>query len=85
MYSGGTSEKDCAIYWVRFDKLLESPEAQAIVSECVRQYRFGVQKVVLSGSELAFLWCSRYLVNFLFSFRGVSEVEVPADRIHAER
>jgi hypothetical protein len=23
-YSDGTSEKDCAIYWVRFDKLLES-------------------------------------------------------------
>jgi hypothetical protein len=23
-YSYGTSEKDCAIYWVRFDKLLES-------------------------------------------------------------
>jgi hypothetical protein len=23
-YSRGTSEKDCAIYWVRFDKLLES-------------------------------------------------------------
>jgi hypothetical protein len=23
-YSHGTSEKDCAIYWVRFDKLLES-------------------------------------------------------------
>lgn len=24
-----------------------------------------------------------YLVRLLFSFRGVSEVEVPADRIHA--
>jgi hypothetical protein len=26
----------------------------------------------------------KYLVNLLFSFRGVSEVEVPADRIHAQ-
>jgi len=25
----------------------------------------------------------KYLVKLLFSFRGVSEVEVPADRIHA--
>jgi hypothetical protein len=25
----------------------------------------------------------KYLVRLLFSFRGVSEVEVPADRIHA--
>jgi hypothetical protein len=25
----------------------------------------------------------RYLVELLFSFRGVSQVEVPADRIHA--
>lgn len=25
----------------------------------------------------------RYLVKLLFSFRGVSEVEVPEDRIHA--
>ncbi len=23
-YSRGTSEKDCAIYWVRFDRLLET-------------------------------------------------------------
>jgi hypothetical protein len=23
-YSHGTSEKDCTIYWVRLDKLLES-------------------------------------------------------------
>jgi hypothetical protein len=26
----------------------------------------------------------KYLVKLLFSFRGVSEVEVPADRIHAQ-
>lgn len=26
---------------------------------------------------------SAYLVKLLFSFKGVSEVEVPADRIHA--
>jgi hypothetical protein len=26
-----------------------------------------------------------YLVKLLFSFRGVTEVEVPADRIHADR
>ncbi len=25
-----------------------------------------------------------YLVKLLFSFRGVTEVEVPADRIHAD-
>ena len=25
----------------------------------------------------------KYLVKLLFSFRGVTEVEVPADRIHA--
>ena len=25
----------------------------------------------------------KYIVKLLFSFRGVSEVEVPADRIHA--
>ena len=25
----------------------------------------------------------RYLVELLFSFRGVSQIEVPADRIHA--
>ena len=25
----------------------------------------------------------KYLVELLFSFRGVSQVEVPADRIHA--
>jgi hypothetical protein len=28
-YSHGTSEKDCAIYWVRFDKLLKSLKAKA--------------------------------------------------------
>jgi hypothetical protein len=27
----------------------------------------------------------KYLVKLLFSFRGVSEVEVPADRIHGDR
>jgi hypothetical protein len=27
----------------------------------------------------------KYLVKLLFSFRGVTEVEVPADRIHADR
>ncbi len=27
----------------------------------------------------------KYLVRLLFSFRGVTEVEVPADRIHADR
>lgn len=27
----------------------------------------------------------KYLVKLLFSFRGVSEVEVPADRIHANK
>jgi hypothetical protein len=27
----------------------------------------------------------KYLVKLLFSFRGVNEVEVPADRIHADR
>jgi len=27
----------------------------------------------------------RYLVKLLFSFRGVTEVEVPADRIHADK
>jgi hypothetical protein len=27
----------------------------------------------------------KYLVKLLFSFRGVSEVEVPADRIHTDR
>jgi hypothetical protein len=26
---------------------------------------------------------AKYLVELLFSFRGVSQVEVPADRIHA--
>jgi hypothetical protein len=25
----------------------------------------------------------KYLVRLLFSFRGISEVDVPADRIHA--
>jgi hypothetical protein len=28
---------------------------------------------------------SKYLVKLLFSFRGVNEVEVPADRIHADK
>jgi hypothetical protein len=28
-YSYGTSEKDCAIYWVRFDRLLESLRPKA--------------------------------------------------------
>ena len=28
---------------------------------------------------------SKYLVKLLFSFRGVSEVEVPADRIHGDK
>ncbi len=27
----------------------------------------------------------KYLIKLLFSFRGVSEVEVPADRIHADK
>jgi hypothetical protein len=27
----------------------------------------------------------KYLVRLLFSFRGVSEVEVPADRIHIDK
>jgi hypothetical protein len=27
----------------------------------------------------------KYLVKLLFSLRGVSEVEVPADRIHTEK
>jgi len=27
----------------------------------------------------------KYLVKLLFSFRGVAEVEVPADRIHADK
>ena len=27
----------------------------------------------------------KYLVKLLFSFRGVNEVEVPEDRIHADR
>ena len=27
----------------------------------------------------------RHLVMLLFSFRGVAEVEVPADRIHADK
>ena len=27
----------------------------------------------------------KYLVKLLFSFRGVSEVEVPAERIHGDR
>ena len=27
----------------------------------------------------------KYLVKLLFSFRGVSEVEVPAERIHADK
>jgi hypothetical protein len=27
----------------------------------------------------------KYLVKLLFSFRGVSEVEVPADRIHTDK
>jgi len=27
----------------------------------------------------------KYLVKLLFSFRGVSEVEVPADRIHGDK
>jgi hypothetical protein len=27
----------------------------------------------------------KHLVKLLFSFRGVTEVEVPADRIHADR
>ena len=27
----------------------------------------------------------KYLVKLLFSFRGVTEVEVPADRIHADK
>jgi hypothetical protein len=27
----------------------------------------------------------KYLVRLLFSFRGVSEVEVPADRIHGDK
>jgi hypothetical protein len=27
----------------------------------------------------------QYLVKLLFSFRGVSEVEVPADRIHSDK
>ena len=27
----------------------------------------------------------KYLVKLLFSFRGVTEVEVPADRIHAHK
>ena len=27
----------------------------------------------------------KYLIRLLFSFRGVSEVEVPADRIHADK
>jgi hypothetical protein len=29
-YSKGTSEKDCAIYWVRFDKLLEKMKMEAL-------------------------------------------------------
>jgi hypothetical protein len=28
---------------------------------------------------------SKYLVKLLFSFRGVTEVEVPADRIHVDK
>jgi hypothetical protein len=27
----------------------------------------------------------KYLVKLLFSFRGLSEVEVPADRIHSDK
>ena len=27
----------------------------------------------------------KYLIRLLFSFRGVSEVEVPADRIHIDK
>jgi hypothetical protein len=27
----------------------------------------------------------KYLVKLFFSFRGVSDVEVPADRIHGDR
>ena len=27
----------------------------------------------------------KYLVKLFFSFRGVSEVEVPADRIHGDK
>ena len=27
----------------------------------------------------------KYLVKLLFSYRGVSEVEVPAERIHADK
>jgi hypothetical protein len=27
----------------------------------------------------------KYLVKLLFSFRGVTEVEVPAERIHADK
>jgi hypothetical protein len=27
----------------------------------------------------------KYLVKLVFSFRGVSEIEVPADRIHGEK
>jgi hypothetical protein len=27
----------------------------------------------------------KYLVKLLFSFRGVSEVEVPAERIHSDK
>jgi hypothetical protein len=27
----------------------------------------------------------KYLVKLLFSFRGVNEVEVPADRIHGDK
>jgi hypothetical protein len=27
----------------------------------------------------------KYLVKLLFSFRGVSEVEVPADRVHSDK
>ncbi len=28
---------------------------------------------------------TKYLVKLLFSFRGVSEVEVPAERIHGDK
>ena len=28
---------------------------------------------------------AKYVVKLLFSFRGVSEVEVPAERIHADK
>jgi hypothetical protein len=50
-FASGASAKDCALYWVRFDKLLKKLRLKATLSTSVRGSELSKLAVVVDGAQ----------------------------------